>query len=260
MAKKLNIAINGVGGRMGAALQDAIATQDDLVLGAAFERAGDAVGQVLACGVETMDSGRIAEASAAFDVLVDFSVPAASVAALRLCAEAKRCAVVGTTGFSAEQRDEIAKLAEAIAIVQAPNMSLGVNVCFELARAAAKFLAGDDLEVDIVEAHHKGKRDAPSGTALRMGDKVFEGLGDKTLAPRAAETGATTQDNLVYHVVRAGDLPGEHAVMMTLPGEVIEIRHKAINRSNFALGALAAARWVGGREPGLYGMDDVFGL
>ena len=262
MAGKLNIAINGVGGRMGAALQDAIATQTDLVLSAAFERADSKiVGQTLDCGVAVMGSDRIGGTDAApFDVLIDFSVPQASVEALRLCAQAGRGAVVGTTGFTPEQQDEVAGFAEQTAIVQAPNMSLGVNVCFALARQAAGLLGDGELEVDIVEAHHKGKRDAPSGTALRMGDKVSEGLDKRALAARASETGTLTRDNIAYHVVRAGDLPGEHAVVMTLPGEQIEIRHKAVNRSNFALGALAAARWVNGRAPGLYGMDDVFAL
>lgn len=259
MSGNLNIAISGAGGRMGRALQDALSACDDLTLSAAFERPDSAdVGRVLPAGVKVSDAEEIVRAP--YDVLIDFSVAQASVEALRLCAQAKRRAVVGTTGFTPEQRDEIAEFAKTTPIVMAPNMSLGVNVCFSLLQRAAGLLRCDELEVDIIEAHHKGKRDAPSGTALRMGDKVLEGVGKEGLGERAHAKGALTRDGIAYHVVRAGELPGEHAVVMTLPGEQVEIRHKAVDRRNFALGALAAARWVGDRPAGLYGMDDVLGL
>lgn len=259
MSENINIAINGVKGRMGGALRDALQTSDGLTLAAAFERPGsDNIGDVLPEGPTVLSAEKIAETP--YEVLIDFSVAQASMEALRLCAMAGRRAVVGTTGFTPEMRAEIDEFSKTIPIVLAPNMSMGVNVCFSLLKRAAALLSGTSLEVDVVEAHHKDKRDAPSGTALRMGEKVIEGAGDRGLAKRKHETGMLMRDNIAYHSIRAGDLPGEHAVVMTLPGEQIEIRHKATGRRNFAVGALIAAEWVNEQAPGLYTMDDVFDL
>ena len=266
--KELKIAINGVGGRMGHALCEAIAGQESLELTAAFEHSNSAYLGTDANagdkGVEIKSSELIGEAGSQFDVLIDFSVPQSSVDAIQACAKIKRPVVVGTTGLSKEQQAAIVECAKTIPIVQAPNMSLGVNVCFALAQYAMKLLADNassaGVEVDIIETHHHNKKDAPSGTALRLGDKVTMGFANKKLAGREQDTGTTTRDNIVYHSMRAGDVAGEHEVCLTLPGEQVQIRHKAVNRNNFALGALEAARWVSGQVPGLYEMNDVFGI
>lgn len=268
MSTNVKVAINGVCGRMGAALLDALKGRSDMTLSAAFDRDDSPrIGREAIPGIKIDSGGNAGRAD--YDVLIDFSLADASVAVLKQCAEAQRMAVVGTTGFSERQQAEIETFSRTIPIVQAPNMSLGVNACFALLKQAATILRESDVEVDVSEAHHKGKRDAPSGTALRMGRMVTEGLaegaqeGSQGRRPgERVETGALIRDGIAYHVIRAGDLAGEHTVMFTLPGEQIELTHRSSGRSNFARGALTAARWLSEkkRNAGLYGMQDVLGI
>lgn len=261
------IAVLGAAGRMGRAVIHAAATAG-LPLGAAFVRAGAAELQrdggelagLEAAGVRIGSDVRAALAD--FDVLVDFTRPEGTLAALEACVEGGRGMVIGTTGFSSEQQAAIEAAAQHIAIVKAGNFSLGVNLCLRLLEQAAAAL-GDDFDIEIIEAHHKHKVDAPSGTALMMGEAVARGAG-KTLAEHAVyerygHTGARSRGAIGFSTVRGGDVVGDHTVMFLGDGERVEITHKASSRLNFANGAVRAARWLQGRAPGLYGMRDVIG-
>jgi 4-hydroxy-tetrahydrodipicolinate reductase len=171
--------------------------------------------------------------------------------------------VIGTTGFSADQRAELDAAAEDIALVLAPNMSVGVNLCLKLLDTAARVL-GDEVDIEIIEAHHRHKVDAPSGTALRMGEVVAEALGrdlgECAVYGREGRTGARERKTIGFETIRAGDIVGEHTVMFAGMGERVEIVHKASSRMTFANGALRAAQWIMGRERGRYDMQDVLGL
>src|SRR5262249_4671811 len=196
-------------------------------------------------------------------LLVEFSVPEASLEHLRLVAETGARAVIGTTGFSAAQREEIAALARRAAILIAPNMSVGVTLAFSLLRTMAKAL-GDDYDVEITEIHHRFKKDAPSGTAVRMAEIVAEALGRdlrKTgVYGREGLPGERTRQEIGVMSLRSGDVVGEHTVSFGTLGERLELTHRAHSRDTFARGALRAARWIGGQPPGLYSMADVLGL
>jgi 4-hydroxy-tetrahydrodipicolinate reductase len=171
--------------------------------------------------------------------------------------------VVGTTGFSRAQQAELAQLAGRIPVVSAPNMSIGVNLLFRLAARAAEVL-GESFDVEIVEAHHRHKKDAPSGTALRLAESVAHALGrdlsKELVTGRSGLTGERERSNIAVHAVRGGDVVGDHTVFFLGDGERVELTHKASSRGNFARGALRAASWVVGRGPGLYDMADVLGL
>lgn len=196
-------------------------------------------------------------------VLIDFTRPEGTLAHLRLCRELGVRAVVGTTGFDAAAKAEIAACAEQVAIVLAPNMSVGVNVALRLIALAAGAL-GDDYDIEIVEAHHRHKVDAPSGTALQMGEVAAaargRALADCAVYARQGHTGERTPGAIGFATLRGGDIVGDHSVLFVGTGERVEIRHQATSRANFAQGALRAARFVAGRPAGLYGMDDVLGL
>ena len=197
------------------------------------------------------------------DVAIDFTQAEASINHIRTCLRAGKPMVVGTTGFSAIQRTEIAALAASTAIVLAPNMSVGVNLCFKLVELASGVL-GDEVDIEIVEAHHRTKVDAPSGTAVRLGEIIANELG-RDLAQcavygREGHTGPRQRHTIGFKTIRAGDIVGEHTVLFAGEGERIEIVHRASSRRNFATGALRAARWVSTRSPGLYDMQDVLGL
>jgi 4-hydroxy-tetrahydrodipicolinate reductase len=198
-----------------------------------------------------------------FDVLIDFTRPAATLAHLALCRTAGKAMVIGTTGFSAEQKAEIGGTAEQIPIVFAPNMSVGVNLCFKLLELAARVL-GDGVDVEIIEAHHRHKVDAPSGTALAMGQVVATALGRDleqcAVYGRQGVTGERERATIGFATVRAGDIVGEHTVLFADVGERIEITHRVSSRMTFAKGAVRAAAWVAGRQPGLFDMRDVLGL
>lgn len=265
------IAVLGAAGRMGRAVMQAAATATPpLALGAAFERAGDAdllgrdasvLAGLDASGVKITSD--VAAASDAFDVLIDFTRPDGTMAALPVCVAAGKGMVIGTTGFSAEQKAAIGEAARQIPICLAANYSVGVNVALKLLEQAARAL-GDDFDIEIVEAHHKHKVDTPSGTALAMGQAVAKGAGrnldDVAVYAREGNTGPRPAGAIGFATVRGGDVVGDHTVMFLGNGERVEITHKATSRQNFAGGAVRAAAWLKGREPGLYDMRDVLGL
>jgi 4-hydroxy-tetrahydrodipicolinate reductase len=262
MTAQPRIAILGATGRMGQAVGAAVAASTQVALGAAFERSGHAE-----LGKPVNDDGivieaDIAAAAARFDVAIDFTRPDGTLAALAVCVAQRKAMVIGTTGFTAEQKAQIEAAARQIPIVMAGNFSLGVNLCVKLLEDAARAL-GDDFDVEIVEAHHRHKVDAPSGTALMMGEAVARGSG-RTLADcavyaREGHTGARRRGTIGFQAIRGGDVVGDHTVMFLGDGERVEITHKASNRMNFANGAVRAAAWVARRPAGLYSMRDVLG-
>jgi 4-hydroxy-tetrahydrodipicolinate reductase len=260
------IAVAGASGRMGRALIEAVAASPDFVLSAALDAAGSpAIGEVVAPGVAVTADVRLGLAGAA--VLIDFTRPEGTLAHAALCRELGIALVVGTTGFSDAQKAQIVEHARAIPIVMAPNMSIGVNVVLKLLEVAARALdAGFDVE--IVEAHHRHKIDAPSGTALKMGEVVARATG-RDLARQAvySRDGWSSPDHgerdprtIGFSSIRGGDIVGDHTVLFAGTGERIEITHRSNSRATYAEGGLRAARFLLGRPPGLYGMDEVLGL
>jgi 4-hydroxy-tetrahydrodipicolinate reductase len=198
-----------------------------------------------------------------FDVLIDFTRPEATLAHLEICRASGRRIVIGTTGFSDEQRSHIEAAGKEIGIVIAPNMGVGVNLCFKLLDIAAKVL-GDEVDIEVIEAHHRHKVDAPSGTALRMGEIVATALGrdlkDCAVYGREGHTGPRERKTIGFETIRAGDIVGEHTVMFAADGERVEITHKASSRLTFANGALRAAGWLMSKGKGVFDMQDVLGL
>ncbi len=268
-AASTRVAICGAGGRMGRTLIQACADDPDVTLSAAVEApdsdyVGMDAGTLAGTGVSGIKISRsVTDCAGAFDVMVDFTLPEASLGNIEACAKIKAKAVVGTTGFDENQRSRIAELAKTTAVVLAPNMSVGVNLCFKLIDLAASVL-GDEVDVEIIEAHHRHKVDAPSGTAVRMGEIIASALG-RDLARcavygREGHTGERKRETIGFETVRAGDIVGEHTVMFAGTGERVEIVHRASSRLNFARGALRAARWLSRRDSGLYDMQDVLGL
>jgi len=265
----VRIAIAGAAGRMGRTLVSAAREYEGVVVAGAIEVSGNPfLGQdagVLAgvgeIGVAIGDS--LAAIVDSFDVLVDFTVADGSTENIHICRAGGKRAVVGTTGFSPAQRARVAADAEHIAVVLAPNMSVGVNVCFKLLDMAARAL-GDEVDVEIIEAHHRHKVDAPSGTAVRMGEVVAQALGrdlaECAVYGRQGHTGERARSTIGFETVRAGDIVGEHTVMFAGAGERLEITHRASSRLNFAHGALRAARWIMDKDAGIYDMQDVLGL
>jgi 4-hydroxy-tetrahydrodipicolinate reductase len=263
----INVAIAGAAGRMGRALIDATTKAEGLRLAGALERAGSSAigadaGELAAAGklgITVTDSLTGID----FDVLIDFTTAAATLAHLEYCRDVGRKMVIGTTGIDETGKNRIADAARDIAIVFAPNMSVGVNLCFRLLDIAARVL-GEAVDIEIIEAHHRYKADAPSGTALRMGEVVAKALG-RDLAEvgvhgRHGITGERTRRVIGFSAIRAGDIVGDHTVLFAGGGERVEITHKAESRATFANGALRAARWLAGRRTGLYDMQDVLGL
>jgi 4-hydroxy-tetrahydrodipicolinate reductase len=269
MTEPARIAILGAAGRMGRALIQTLAAEPQARLAAALDRAGCAdLGQdasVLAglppSGV--LLGGDLAAALPGVDVVVDFTRPDGTMAAVQACLSQRKALVIGTTGFSAAQKDAIAEAACSIPVCLSANYSVGVNVCLRLLRIAAQTL-GEGYDVEIVEAHHRHKVDAPSGTALRMGEAVADALGRKlencAIYGREGHTGARDGNTIGFATVRGGDVVGDHTVMFLGEGERVEIAHKASSRTNFARGALRAAVWLASQPPGLYDMQDVLGL
>jgi len=258
----LRVACIGAGGRMGERVRAALAEAADAELVGALEAAGHpGLGRELAPGVPLVTDPR--EALAKAEVAIDFSVPAATVAALRAAAEAGVGYVCGTTGFSAAERAELAALAERIPVVWAPNFSVAVHALVHLVGQAARLL-GDGFDAEIVELHHAAKRDAPSGTALRLAAAVAEARGahleDVLVLAREGETGARPAGAIGVQALRGGDNPGEHTVLLVGRGERLELSHRAATRDHFAAGALRAARWLRGRPPRLYTLNDVLEL
>lgn len=265
----IRIAVSGASGRMGRALIEAVSANDQTALVAAIERpdssligadAGELAG-IGKLGVRLV--GDVATVIEDFDVLIDFSAPAATIKNAALCAEKGKGLVVGTTGFTDEQKAELEKCSESMALCIAANYSTGVNLCLKLLDTAARVM-GNDVDVEIYEAHHRHKVDAPSGTALRMGEVVAGALGrdlNKTAVyGREGQTGARDRDTIGFATVRGGDVVGDHTVMFMADGERVEITHKASSRQSFARGAVRAALWLAQSEPGLYDMQDVLDL
>jgi 4-hydroxy-tetrahydrodipicolinate reductase len=198
-----------------------------------------------------------------FDVLIDFTRPEPTLANLQTCRETGQRMVIGTTGFSAAQQARIAAAAAQTAIVFAPNMSVGVNLCLKLLDLAARVL-GDEVDIEVIEAHHRHKVDAPSGTALRMGEVVAAALGrdlaECAVYGRQGHTGERERRTIGFETIRAGDIVGDHTVLFAGTGERVEITHKASSRMTFASGAVRAAAWLTAHETGLFDMQDVLGL
>jgi 4-hydroxy-tetrahydrodipicolinate reductase len=264
----MKIAVAGSSGRMGRMLIEAVLSSADLQLSAALEvaaspqlgkDAGEALGR--ACGVAV--SADYAAGIAASDCLIDFTRPEGSLLHLAACVNSGTNMVIGTTGFSAEGKQRIVDAAQRIAIVFAPNMAVGVNATFKLAEVAAKIL-GDAYDVEIIEAHHRHKVDAPSGTALRLGEVIAAALGRdlKTCAVygREGDTGEREAKSIGFHSIRGGDIVGEHSVIFAGSGERVEITVRSQSRVTYAAGALRAAHFLDGRTAGLYDMQDVLGL
>ena len=264
----LNIAITGAAGRMGRSLIEACRDQAGLRLAAALERPGSAIGadagELAGVGRNGVVIGQdLSAVLDRFDVLMDFTRPEVTLGYLEVCRKAGKRLVIGTTGFDDAGKKMIAAAAKDIAIVFAPNMSVGVNLCFKLLDTAARVL-GDEVDIEIIEAHHRHKVDAPSGTALRMGEVVAAALKrdlkECAVYGRHGVTGERTRRTIGFETIRAGDIVGDHTVLFAGNGERVEITHKASSRLTFANGALRAARWLGERKSGLFDMQDVLGL
>ena len=263
------IAVVGAGGRMGRALINAVNDATDMNLSAATARAGSSLVGVDAgelAGVGRLNVAVVSSTDLAgqdFDVLIDFSQPELSLDNLKVCAELNAGLVLGTTGFSAQQREQISQFAKQIPIVFSANMSVGVNVAHKLLAMAAQAMA-DDYDIEIVEAHHRFKKDAPSGTALAMGEVIADSIDRKldevAIYGREGFTGEREKETIGFATVRGGDVVGDHTVMFLGDGDRLEITHKASSRNTFAKGAVKAAQWLKGQESGLYSMADVLGL
>ncbi|MET0209333.1 MAG: 4-hydroxy-tetrahydrodipicolinate reductase [Variovorax sp.] len=262
------VAIAGASGRMGRMLIEAVQNADDCTLAGALDIAGTPfigtdAGAFLgvATGVPIVSDLRQGLKNA--QVLIDFTRPEGTLAHLAACRELGVQAVIGTTGFSDAQKAEIAEFAKDTAIMLAPNMSVGVNVTLKLLEMAAKALA-TGYDIEIIEAHHRHKIDAPSGTALKMGEVIAEALGrdlkDCAVYAREGITGERDPSTIGFSAIRGGDIVGDHTVLFAGIGERIEIAHKSSNRSGYAQGSLRAVRFLAGQKAGLFDMFDVLNL
>ncbi|MFO1222488.1 MAG: 4-hydroxy-tetrahydrodipicolinate reductase [Burkholderiaceae bacterium] len=264
----LAIAVAGASGRMGRMLIEAVTRADDCRLGGALDvPASPALGMDAAAflgadsGVRVTSDLRAGLSDAR--VLIDFTRPEGTMAHLAVCGELGVAAVVGTTGLSPQQKDDIARIAQQIPIVMAPNMSAGVNVVFKLLDMAARALS-EGYDIEIIEAHHRHKVDAPSGTALQMGEVVARALGRDlascAVCGREGVTGERDRATIGFSSVRGGDIVGDHTVLFAGTGERIEITHRSASRATYAQGSLRAARFVADKRRGLFDMQDVLGL
>ena len=259
-AGPLRIAAVGAAGRMGERVRAAVTKDVGAILTGALEADGHPdLGRTMD-GVQLHSDPKLALEGA--NAVIDFSVPAATLPALRTAADLGIAYVCGTTGFTPEERAELEAAASRVPLVWAPNFSVAVNVLIHLVGEAARRLP--DFDAEIVELHHAAKRDAPSGTALRLGEAVARARGQDPdsirVLERAGETGARPAGAVGIQALRGGDNPGEHTVMLVGRGERLELVHRAATRDHFAAGALRAAHWARGRAPGLYAMEQVLGL
>ncbi len=263
------IAVTGAAGRMGKMLIEALAASSNAELTAAIERpessllgadAGELAG-IGANGVAVV--GDITEVVDQFEVLIDFTAPAATLLNAQFCANNGKGIVIGTTGFSIAETEQLENLYSSLPVIKAANYSTGVNLSLKLLEMAASVL-GDDVDIEIVEAHHRHKVDAPSGTALAMGEAIADTL-DRDLQQvavygREGQTGARDRDTIGFATVRGGDVVGDHTAMFMADGERLEITHKASSRMSFARGAVRAAAWLSGKPSGFYSMREVLGI
>jgi 4-hydroxy-tetrahydrodipicolinate reductase len=265
----MRVAIVGASGRMGLSLIQVVSQSPMLSLAVAIDRIGSPVmgkdvGELAgseSIGIKVSDN--LAAVIDRFDVLIDFTRPDVSMEYLGQCRKAGKKVVLGTTGFNDAQKSKIAEAGKDIAIMMAPNMSVGVNLTLKLLEMTAKVM-GDYTDIEIIEAHHRHKVDAPSGTALRMGEVVAKTLGydlkNCAVYGREGITGERDQKTIGFSTIRAGDIVGEHTVMFADEGERVEITHKASSRLTFANGAVRAAIWLKEKNKGLFDMQDVLGL
>jgi 4-hydroxy-tetrahydrodipicolinate reductase len=267
--QSINVGVIGAGGRMGRMLIEAVQENPQTTLNAAIERQGSSLvgadaGEVAAIG--RLDVQIVDDLKAVIndiDVLIDFSLPDATEQNMQICAANKVAMVIGTTGFNEQQEQVLTEASKQIAIVYAGNYSTGVNLSLKLLGMAAKAF-GSDADVEVIEAHHKHKIDAPSGTAYMMAEAVAEARGqnlkDVAVYGREGQTGERKAGSIGIHAIRGGEIIGDHTVMFIADGEVVEITHRARARMTFAAGAVRAATWVIKQEVGQYNMQDVLGL
>ncbi len=258
------IAVVGASGRMGLSLIRAAADADSLTAAVSRTAVGKDAGEL--AGIATQNVSLTYDLEAVlddFDVLIDFTRPEPAMEYIEICRKASKKIVIGTTGFSDVQKAAINEAAKEVAIVMAPNMSVGVNLSLKLLEMTAKVM-GDYTDIEVIEAHHRHKVDAPSGTALRMGEAVADALGrdlkECAIYGREGDTGERDRKTIGFSTIRAGDIVGEHTVMFADEGERVEITHKASSRMTFANGAVRAAKWLADKDTGLYDMQDVLGL
>ena len=265
----IRVAVVGAAGRMGKTLIQAVQAADGMQLSAATEQpdstlVGVDAGELAGVGkLGVLISHSLTKVIDDFDVVIDFTGPVATMVHLDVCRQHGKSMVIGTTGLNEKQKAAIDAAAADISIVFAPNMSVGVNLCFKLLELAARVM-GDDADIEIIEAHHRHKVDAPSGTALRMGEVIADTLGrdlkEVAVYGREGQTGARDPKTIGFETIRAGDVVGEHSVWFATEGERVEITHKASSRMTFASGAVRATRWLSGQDKGRFDMQDVLGL
>lgn len=262
------IAVTGASGRMGQMLIDAIRASQDCTLAGALDMAGSAVigqdaGSFSGKPMGVLITADLHVGLQSCDALIDFTRPEGTLEHLKVCRELGVAAVIGTTGFTDAQKADIANIAKSIPIVMAPNMSVGVNVTLKLLEMAARALS-TGYDIEIIEAHHRHKVDAPSGTALKMGEVIAGALGrdlkDCAVYAREGVTGERDPSSIGFATIRGGDIVGDHTVLFAGIGERIEISHKSSSRSTYAQGSLRAVRFLAGQKPGLFDMFDVLGL
>ena len=254
---------------MGRTIIEAIHQTEGCQVSAALERldsslVGTDAGELAGVGkLNVAVVGDINQITDQFDVLIDFTSIDSTLDHIEFCKEEKKKLIIGTTGFSNDQKNIIAEAGKDTAIVFAPNMSVGVNLCLKLLQLAASVL-NEGYDIEVIEAHHRHKVDAPSGTALRMGEVVAETLGRKledcAVYGREGQTGARDSQTIGFETIRAGDIVGDHTVMFATEGERVEVTHKASSRMTFAKGAVRAALWLKDKDKGLFDMQDVLGL
>lgn len=265
----IRVAVVGAAGRMGKTLIEAVTAAEGMALTAATElpdstMVGVDAGELAGVGkLGVLISHSLTKVVDDFDVMIDFTGPTASMVHLDVCRKHGKAMVIGTTGLNEDQKNSIKAAASDIGIVFAPNMSVGVNLCFRLLELAARVM-GEDADIEIIEAHHRHKVDAPSGTALGMGEVIADTLGldlkEVAVYGREGHTGARDPKTIGFETIRAGDVVGEHTVWFATEGERVEITHKASSRMTFAKGAVRAAAWLVAQDKGLFDMQDVLGL
>ena len=263
---KPNLIINGAGGRMGRRLLALAVESERFDIVGAIERPqhpdlGKDVGEL--AGIGGINIVLESEASDSADVMIDFSLPEATDRVIEHCVANNIGLIIGTTGLSARQLDQIRDASAKIAVIQATNMSVGMNILFSIVGKVAA-LAGEDYDVEIVEAHHRFKKDSPSGTAITLAENIAKATGrsfpDCLVHGRHGASTLRQKGAIGMHAIRAGDITGEHSVILSALGETITLSHSAHNRDNFVRGALRAALWLSGKGPGMYSMQDVLGI